>query len=325
MRIACVGKGGSGKTTVSSLLLRHALQQNIATLAIDADINQQLADAAQIDVQNSPEVGNHLNMLKTRLIGSNTRIPSAAKMLKTTLPSEGSHFITLQPRDSVLKNFATRCKSAWFIRIGGFKEEDLGQKCYHAKTGGAELILNHLIDKPEELVLIDMTAGADAFASGLFSRFDLTLIVVEPTVKSVQVYKQYKSYAEDYGITIKAVGNKVEDEEDLSFLEDHCADDFIGYLTRSAWIKSTERGKAPDFSELEPHNAVLLQHIIETAQAIPRDWHKYWQWGIHFHNLNATGWGNASIGADATTQIDREFFKNFSPEPIWQKAENQNS
>ena len=29
--------------------------------------------------------------------------------------------------------------------------------------------------------MVDMTAGADSFASGLFTRFDLTFLVCEPT------------------------------------------------------------------------------------------------------------------------------------------------
>ena len=50
-----------------------------------------------------------------------------------------------------------------------------------------ELLLNHLVDGPGEYVVVDMTAGADAFASGMFTRFDLTFLVAEPTRKSVGV------------------------------------------------------------------------------------------------------------------------------------------
>ena len=40
-----------------------------------------------------------------------------------------------------------------------------------------------------------MTAGADAFASGLFTRFDLTVLVSEPTRRGVGVYRQYAEHA----------------------------------------------------------------------------------------------------------------------------------
>jgi CO dehydrogenase maturation factor len=53
-----------------------------------------------------------------------------------------------------------------------------------------ELLLSHLVDGPGEYVVVDMTAGADAFASGLFTRFDMTFVMCEPTVRSVGVFRQ---------------------------------------------------------------------------------------------------------------------------------------
>ncbi|MGW0901344.1 nucleotide-binding protein, partial [Streptomyces goshikiensis] len=42
MKIAFVGKGGSGKTTLSSLFIRHLAANEAAVVAVDADINQHL-------------------------------------------------------------------------------------------------------------------------------------------------------------------------------------------------------------------------------------------------------------------------------------------
>lgn len=42
MRIAFVGKGGSGKTTLSSLFIRHLAATGAPVVAVDADINQHL-------------------------------------------------------------------------------------------------------------------------------------------------------------------------------------------------------------------------------------------------------------------------------------------
>ena len=72
--------------------------------------------------------------------------------------------------------------------------------CYHSKVGAVELLLNHLVDGPGEYVVVDMTAGADSFASGLFTRFDVTFLVCEPTLRSVGVYRQYVGYARDFGV-----------------------------------------------------------------------------------------------------------------------------
>lgn len=96
------------------------------------------------------------------------------------------------------------------MATGPFNESDLGVACYHSKVGAVELCLNHLVDGPDEYVVVDMTAGSDSFASGLFTRFDMTFLVAEPTRKGVSVYRQYKEYARDFGVALKVVGNKVQ-------------------------------------------------------------------------------------------------------------------
>jgi len=45
MKIAFIGKGGSGKTTVTSLFAQFLAERRLPVLAIDADINQHLAQA----------------------------------------------------------------------------------------------------------------------------------------------------------------------------------------------------------------------------------------------------------------------------------------
>jgi CO dehydrogenase maturation factor len=181
-------------------------------LAMDADINQHLGVTLGYSseiVETGPEVGNALPKLKRLLAGTNPRIRSPeTTMVKTTLPGQGPHLIRLQDNDPVIEAFALIRQRTFSAPHWRVYEQEIGIRCFHSKTGGAELILNHLLDMPDEWVLVDMTAGADAFASGLFTRFDLTLVVVEPTLKSVGVYRQYKAYAEGYGMNIKALGTR---------------------------------------------------------------------------------------------------------------------
>ena len=318
MRIACVGKGGSGKTTLSSLLVKKLMATQTPLLAIDADINQHLGAAIGLPedvVDQLPEVGNQLTQLKEILRGKNTLIPSTSAMIKTTLPGPGSHLINLRDDDAVLTKFALRDnQNNYFLRVGGFTQDDLGARCFHAKTGGAELILNHLMDTPDDVVVVDMTAGADAFASGLFTRFDLTVLVVEPTLKSLSVYEQYKAYAADYGVALAVVGNKVEDEEDLAFLEQKCQGDLIGALTKSKWVKRTERGENPSVDELETENMQVLEKVLTTLESQKRCWETYWKWGWHFHEKNALSWANDDVGMDVRQFTNKEFLKSFAPD-----------
>lgn len=44
MKIAFVGKGGSGKSTCAALFIHHLLRKKLAVIAVDADINTHLAN-----------------------------------------------------------------------------------------------------------------------------------------------------------------------------------------------------------------------------------------------------------------------------------------
>src|SRR5882757_7651795 len=100
MKIAFAGKGGSGKTTVSSLFTRHLAALGLPVVAIDADINQHLAEALGA-ATDPPPIGAHLPQIKEYLRGSNPRISSAAAMVKTTPPGRGSRLLRTGGDDPV--------------------------------------------------------------------------------------------------------------------------------------------------------------------------------------------------------------------------------
>jgi len=315
MRMAFVGKGGSGKTTLCSMVVRYAQGKGAPLLAIDADINQHLG-AAVFGTQyhpQKPDLGAELTQLKTHLLGASVAFKNPAEMVKTMLPTKGSHLITLCKDDVILNTFAESLgKNQYFMHVGGFDEGDIGTKCFHAKTGGVELVLNHLIDAPTDIVAVDMTAGADAFASGLFTRFDVTFIVVEPTLKSLSVYTQYKEYAKNYPITLAVLGNKVETPEDAEFLKTHCGADLIGSIGHSKWVKQMEKGFLQPLTALEPENTQTLRQIFAFLQNQKRDWAQYWALGVEFHVKNAISWANEAAGYDVATLIDKTYLQHLS-------------
>jgi CO dehydrogenase maturation factor len=316
MKIAFVGKGGSGKTTLSSLFIRHLAATGAPVIAVDADINQHLGAALGLDEAVAaalPAMGDRLPLIKDYLRGSNPRIASAETMIKTTPPGEGSRLLRVRETNPVYDACARPVElDGGAVRLmvtGPFTDADLGVACYHSKTGAVELCLNHLVDGPDEYVVVDMTAGSDSFASGMFTRFDITFLVAEPTRKGVSVYRQYKEYARDFGVELKVVGNKVQGQDDLDFLRAEVGHDLLVTVGHSDWVRAMEKGRPPRFELLEDAN----QHALRTLQAAAdatyerRDWERYTRQMVHFHLKNAQSWGNERTGADLAAQVDPGF------------------
>ncbi|MBV9023805.1 MAG: ATP-binding protein [Streptomycetaceae bacterium] len=316
MKIAFVGKGGSGKTTLSSLFIRHLAAAQIPVIAVDADINQHLAPALGLDEAEAtalPAMGAHLPAIKEYLRGTNPRITCADSMIKTTPPGRGSRLLRLTEDNPVYAACARTVPledtSVRLMATGPFSESDLGVACYHSKVGAVELCLNHLVDGRDEYVVVDMTAGSDSFASGMFTRFDMTFLVAEPTRKGVAVYRQYKEYARDFDVALRVVGNKVQGPDDIDFLCDEIGDDLFVTVGHSEWVRAMEKGRPPRFALLEESNRNALQalHKVADASYERRDWGRYTRQMVHFHMKNAESWGNARTGTDLAAQIDPDF------------------
>jgi CO dehydrogenase maturation factor len=311
VKVAFVGKGGSGKTTLAALFCRFlAVQDAARVLAFDADINQHLAVALGADLDEAallPALGDHLDEIKEYLRGDNPRIASAAAMLKTTPPGPGSRILRVAEPNPLYERLVRPFGGVRLAVTGPFAADDLGVACYHSKVGAVELMLNHMADGPSEYAVVDMTAGADSFASGLFTRFDLTFLVCEPTMRSVGVYRQYVGYARDHDVRVAVVGNKVDDADDVAFLREQVGDDLLCHIGRSGFVKATERGRFLPIDELEPGNARALATMRAALDQCGKDWVRYAEQAAEFHTRNALAWGNARAGADLIGQIEPGF------------------
>jgi CO dehydrogenase maturation factor len=317
MRIAFVGKGGSGKTTASAVFARYLAALGRPVLAIDADINQHLGPALGHDGPAPLALGADLKWLKDHLRGTNPLIAAADQMIKTTPPGPGSRMLDLDPAGELLtRHAATTPDGVRFMVTGEFAEDDIGVSCYHSKTGAVELYLNHLLDGPGEYVVVDMTAGADAFASGLFTRFDLTVLVSEPTKRGVGVFRQYAEHAAGHGVELRVLGNKVDGCADAVWLRQQVRDALIACVGQSAWVRAAERGGVAWVTDLEPSNLAAFDTVLAVLDGCRRDWTAYHRGTVEFHLRNAEAWANRAVGANLADQVA----PGFVPGPVTHAA-----
>ena len=311
MRIAFVGKGGSGKSSLSSLFARFLAQKGLNTTIIDGDINQHLHRMLNIpdqDISRTPSLSQNYTELKEFIIGQNSRIGSPDLIINTTPPGTGSNLIKL----SSLPEFLRKCiihskENVKYSRVGDFKSEDIAVRCFHSKISAFDLVLSHLTDKTDEFFLADLTAGSDSFASGMFAKFDYTFLIIEPTSQSISVYNQYKNYAKDYQINIKVIANKVEDQPDLEFIQTNLGFDPDFIIPKVNSVKNLNRGIWVNIDDLEPEIISVLEQMYQIIKNHQTDWDLRLKYMNEIHLKNALDYGNMVKRSDLTLHIDPDF------------------
>lgn len=257
MKIAFVGKGGSGKSTISSLFIKYLQKNNQSVVAVDADINVHLPVllGCSIDPKNALSLPVNSLKVKEYLKGSNQRIKEASAIVKSTPPGHGSCFLTCDPQNPILSSFGSSIgKKGFLLHVGTYDKDGIGESCYHTNLAIFESLLSHTLLNDDEWLVADMVAGTDAFAGTLHAQFDAIVLVVEPTPEGVSVFKQYMELAKVAGVNsyIYALGNKVDDEEDIAYLESHLGNKLVGTLGRQSYLKrSRQSGEILDIEKIE--------------------------------------------------------------------------
>jgi CO dehydrogenase maturation factor len=301
MKVAFTGKGGSGKTTLSSSFVRQLALDNYSVLAIDADINQHLAAALQV-TDELVSMGEDNDKIKAYLKGSNTRFTNE-QMHKTTPPGTGSQLIQLRDGNWFIKRYTVKHDSVYVAGAGEIPEGNIGVKCYHGLNGAIELVLGHFVDADDEFVVFDMTAGADAFSSSLFTKVDALVLVVEPTLKSLNVYDQFLPHAKAHGIPLFVVGNKIENDDDRLFIEAKTGP-LAAVFEVSNFIKRKERGQITPDESVEQTMADALRALRKMLlEQVLKDWSVIEKRSHEMHRKNAKSW----MGESALGHIDPEF------------------
>lgn len=157
-----------------------------------------------------------------------------------------------------------------------------------------------------------MVAGTDAFAGSLHAQFDLVLIVVAPTRRSVEVYGQYLKLAESSGIAdrIAVLGNQVENQGDRDFMVDNImSEHLVGFFERDSYIDCMDRHSdlAMDAVRLSPANLLVLESTLDTLMKYARHPDSRLP---YLHELHQKYVAQAFVVrqfGDLTTQIDPNF------------------
>ncbi len=258
LKVAITGKGGVGKTTLSSLLaLLYAAEGN-TVLAIDANPDANLGTALGIPVEEL------------------SRITPIAQMEELVQERTGGKpgtiggFFKLNPRvDDIPERFSIAKDGVRLLVMGTVKKG--GSGCMCPESALLRSLLNHLLLRRSEVVILDMDAGVEHLGRGTAESVDAFISVVEPGRRSLDTAQAVKRLAQDIGIKkCYVVGNKVTSDADRQFIIENLPDfELLGFISYNPKIAEADRKGMSPF-DIDPNVASEVRVIKEKLEAISR-------------------------------------------------------
>jgi CO dehydrogenase maturation factor len=234
MKIATVGKGGSGKTTLAGTLARLLGRSTGRVLAIDGDTNPNLALVLGL----SPAEADAITYTR-------------AQVMRSVETGDGGRRLELAlGEDELRERFVTPAPDGVELIVMGQPEHgSAGQGCMCASHRAVRGLIAELSGFGEHTVT-DMEAGLEHLRRGTARNVDLMLIVVEPYYRSLEAGARTAELARELAIPhIYAVANKVRDADDAAAIEAFCGRhglELLGQVPLDETFVAAERaGRAP--------------------------------------------------------------------------------
>ena len=230
MKIAISGKGGVGKTSLTALLAQTYVDRGREVLAVDSDPSPSLANALAFPDE---------LLAKLRPISEMEELIEERTGAK---PGASGGFFTINPRvDDLPERFSAVHDGVRLLEMGSV--ESGGSGCICPESAMLKTLFTHLLFRKDEVLLMDMYAGVEHLGRATVDFVDTMLVVVEPTRRSLATANQIVKLAKDIGLThLWLVGNRIRNQEDVSFLEQEAGDlPLLGYLPDDPGVIEADR------------------------------------------------------------------------------------
>ena len=252
MKLAITGKGGVGKTTLSSTLARLYADEGRTVLAADVDPDANLGLALGLSQQEVDEI---IPISRMRTL-----------VEERTGANEANKFFKLNPYVAdIPEKYAKEINGVKLLVMGTV---DLGGSgCVCPEHVMLKAVLSNLTYRKNDVVIMDMEAGLEHLGRGTAMNMDQFIVVIEPGARSVQTYHNVKRLAKDLGVKrVRVVANKVRDEQDEAFIRSQIPEeDLLGCIHYNSEIIDADRnGKSPyDYSPQAIEEIRKIKEILD--------------------------------------------------------------
>ncbi|MBP2044945.1 AAA family ATPase [Methanobacterium aggregans] len=196
------GRGGSGKSTLVTLMAHMINMQGKKVLVVDSD-ESNLGLGAMLGLE--PAEKTLMDYLGGR--------PAVMEKLMAIIREGKDEKVELLPENSLEdlpSDFVRWNENKGFMQIGKIEHSHEGCACPMGVV--ARDFLNKLHVNGEEWVLVDTEAGVEHFGRGVVEGVDCVLMAVDPSNDAVLLSEKTAELTGEAGKTFGVVLNKVDDE-----------------------------------------------------------------------------------------------------------------
>jgi len=237
LRVAVAGKGGAGKTTLSSTLARLFAREGYDVIVVDGDSNPNVATALGIDREHAEAI----QPLPMGLVSRNLKGNAALK----------------EPVMDIVRRFGGAAPdNVHVLKMAMPAHADEGCLCSAHATVSA--LLADIEELENTISILDLEASPEHLSRGTTRHVDALLLVVEPYYRSFETAKRMAALASELPIPrVGVVANKLRSPDDASAIAEYCERHGLtleGELPWSTLVLDADKAEIPliDFDPASP-------------------------------------------------------------------------
>jgi CO dehydrogenase maturation factor len=249
MKLAIAGKGGSGKTTIAGILARLIARRGVDVLAIDADLNPNLAHVLGL----GPDEAAHIRQLPLDAVKRHG-VGAGARLELTT------------PAEELVLDYGVDCPDK--VRLLCMAEpHKAGTGCMCSSHEAVRVLLRELA-ADDRFVIADMEASPEHLTRATPEAVEVMLAVAEPYFRSLEAARRQTWLARDLGIArIAVVANKIRDARDSQAITEFCDHhglELLGSVPYDGILGEADRARrAPVDHDPWAPSVVAVGHLVD--------------------------------------------------------------
>lgn len=202
MKIMIIGKGGCGKSTISSILAKKLAQKGLSVLVIDTD-ESNFGLYTQLGVSEPIELMDQLGGKKDVM----------TKVREAKNEGKADPVLNIFDHPWGISDIPEQCLSKKdgisLMQIGKVKHFNEGCACPMGMLSRG--FLQNLVLKDGEVAIVDTEAGVEHVGRGVENGCDLALMIIDPSFESVRLSEKVADMLEEAKKPLYYVLNKTDE------------------------------------------------------------------------------------------------------------------